>query len=85
MLYYEKEVFGGEKIVDLSTLPSRSVPIRYPDFSVVDGPGFSEKPSPGRVVQTDPRDATPEQGRGVFEDTVKMFVKLAKEALGSRA
>ncbi len=84
MMYYEKQVFGGQKIVDLAALPPRSVPIRYPDFSVVDGPGFSETPSPGRVVQTDPRDATPEKGRSVFEDTVKMYVDLAEEALGKR-
>jgi creatinine amidohydrolase len=84
MLYYEKEVFGGKKLVDLSALPPRSVPIHYPDFSVVDGPGFSEKPSPGRVVQTDPRDAAAEKGRSVFEDTVKMYVNLAEEALAAR-
>ncbi len=84
MLYYEKEVFGGQKVVDLTQLPPRSVPIRYPDFSVVDGPGFSEHPSPGRVVQTDPRDASVEKGRGVFEETVHMYVRLAAEAIKNR-
>jgi creatinine amidohydrolase len=81
LLYYEKEVFGGQKLVDLSSLPPRSVPIRYPDFSVVDGPGFSEEPSPDRVVQTDPRDATAEKGKKIFEDTVKMYVALVEKAL----
>lgn len=81
MMYLEKEVFAGEKMVDLSTLPARGVPIRYPDFSIVDGPGFSEHPSPGRVVQTDPRDATVEKGKKVFNDTVEMFVDLASAAL----
>jgi creatinine amidohydrolase len=60
LLYYQQELFGGQKLVDLEELPERSVPIRYPDFSIVDGPGFSENPSPGRVVQTDPRDASME-------------------------
>jgi creatinine amidohydrolase len=81
LLYYGQEVFGGARLVDLSALPPRSTPIRYPDFSVVDGPGFSEKPSPGRIVQTDPRDATAEKGKKIFEDTVRMYVELAKKAL----
>ncbi|MGA2378008.1 MAG: creatininase family protein [Spirochaetia bacterium] len=81
MLHYEKSVFNGQKIVELSALPPRSVPIRYPDFSVVDVPGFSEKPSPGRIVQTDPRDASAEKGKKAFEDTVSMFVGIATAAL----
>jgi creatinine amidohydrolase len=81
LMYYQKELFEGEELVDLGELPEREVPIRYPDFSIVDGPGFSEQPSPGRVVQTDPRDATPERGQKVFEDTVAMYVELAAGAL----
>lgn len=84
MLYYQQEVFAGASLVDLSTLPPRSVPIRYPDFSIVDGPGFSDHPSPGRVVATDPRDATAEKGRKIFEETVKMYVELAEVALKER-
>ncbi len=84
MMYLQKEIFGGEKIVDLSALPPRDVPIRYPDFSVVDGPGFSEHPSPGRVVATDPRDATVEKGKSVFEATVQTYVELAGKALKDR-
>ncbi len=84
MMYLQDEVFGGAPLVDLSTLPPRSVPIRYPDFSVVDGPGFSEKPSPGRIVQTDPRNARAEQGKKVFDATVRMFVELAEDALRGR-
>lgn len=84
LMHYEKELGDGRRLVDLSALPPRSTPIRYPDFSVVDGPGFSEKPSPGRVVQTDPRDATAEKGRRVYEDTVEMYVSLAREALGKK-
>jgi creatinine amidohydrolase/Fe(II)-dependent formamide hydrolase-like protein len=81
MLHFEKSIFNAQKIVDLSTLPARSVPIRYPDFSVVDGPGFSEKPSPGRIVKTDPRDATAEEGKKAFDATVRMYVELASSAL----
>ncbi len=84
MLYIAKQFLGGEKIVDLSALPPRSVPIRYPDFSVVDGAGFSEHPSPGRVVQTDPRDATPEKGKADFEATVMTYVELADKTLEKR-
>jgi len=81
LLHYQKARFPGERLVDLTTLPQREVPIRYPDFSIVDGAGFSENPSPGRIVQTDPRDATAEKGRSVFEDTVAMYVDLAAGAL----
>jgi creatinine amidohydrolase len=81
MLYFEQAVFGGQKLVDLGTLPPRQVPIHYKDFSIVDGPGFSGKPSPDKVTATDPRDATAEKGRQVFEETVKMYVELAEEAL----
>jgi creatinine amidohydrolase/Fe(II)-dependent formamide hydrolase-like protein len=81
MMHYEKEYFGGAKLVDTSTLPPRSVPIRYPDFSIVDGPGFSDAPSPGKVVQTDPRDATAEKGKKIFDDTVRMYVELAEKLL----
>jgi creatinine amidohydrolase len=80
MLYYEQQL-GGRKLVDLSTLPARSVPIHYRDFSIVDGPGFSDKPSPDKVTATDPRDATAEKGRKIFEETVKMYLNLAEEAL----
>lgn len=85
MLHYERSVLDGKKVVDLSALPPRSVPIRYPDFSIVDGPGFSEKPSPGRVVVTDPRDATAEKGKKIFEETVGMYIDLARDVLESRA
>jgi len=84
MMYFEEAVFGGKKLVDLSALPPRSTPIRYPDFSVVDGAGFSEHPSPGRVVRTDPRDASVEKGRAEFEETVGAYLRLVEEALGRR-
>ena len=84
MLYYQKSAYDSDSMVDLTQLPERSVPIRYPDFSIVDGAGFSDNPSPGRVVQTDPRDATEEKGKKIFEDTVQLFVTIAEEALKRR-
>jgi creatinine amidohydrolase len=81
LLNYEREEFLGEKVVDLASLPPRSVPIHYTDFSIVDGAGFSDHPSPGRVVQSDPRDATAEKGRKIFDETVAMYVDVAAKAL----
>jgi creatinine amidohydrolase len=81
MMYYQKEAYATDSMVDLSKLPERSVPIHYPDFSIVDGAGFSENPSPGHVVQTDPRDATIEFGRKEYEANVRSYIELAEEAL----
>jgi len=85
MLHFEKTYFGGRKLVDLSALPPRKVPIRYKDYSVVDDAGFSRNPHPDKVVQTDPRDATPDRGRIEFGDTVAMYVNLAAAALAQKA
>jgi creatinine amidohydrolase len=84
MLHYEKEFFDGRKMVDFSALPARTVPIHYADFSIVDGPGFSDHPAPDKVVKLDPRDATAEKGKRIFEDTVQMYMDLAKDALGGK-
>jgi creatinine amidohydrolase len=81
MMFFEQEIFGGEPLVDLSSLPPRNEPIRYPDLSIVDAPGFSESPSPGRVVLEDPRDATAEEGKALFEDTVRMYLELTEQVL----
>jgi creatinine amidohydrolase len=81
MLYYQKHMYGDSSVVDLGRLPAREVPIHYQDFSIVDGSGFSEHPSPGRIVQSDPRDATLEQGRRFFEQTVEMYLEVARGAL----
>jgi len=64
MMHYEADC------VDLSTLPERDVPIRYTDFSIVDGPGFTSEYDPDHVVAHDPRDATAERGRKLFGDCV---------------
>lgn len=84
MLYYQDEKLGGASIVDFGQLPDRKVPIRYKDFSIVDGPGFSEHPHPDKIVQQDPRDSNKEKGEKIFNDTVNMFVELASTALNSK-
>lgn len=80
MLYYQK-VLGSDSIVDLSTLPERSIPIRYPDFSIVDGPAFSTKPRSDKIVQADPRDASAELGKKIHEEIVRKFMKVTEDAL----
>ncbi len=84
MMHYQKQAFGRDDIVDIGQLPGREVPLRYRDFSIVDGQGFSRSPSPGRVTQSDPRDATAGLGSTVFDETVEMLVTAAAEALRSR-
>ncbi len=81
LMYFQKQFHGGAHLVDLSRLPPRDDPIRYQDFSIVDGPGFTEKPHPERIVQTDPRDASEEKGKEVFEDAVEMYIRLTRESL----
>ncbi len=81
MLYYQNAVYETDSMVDISQLPDKGVPIHYPDFSIVDGPGFSENPSPDRVVQTDPREATADKGKGNFEEMVNLYIQLAADAL----
>jgi len=84
MMFFEKEAYGQEGIVDIGQLPGREAPLRYRDFSVVDSAGFSRTPSPGRIVQSDPREATVESGRRLFHETVEMLVGAAADALRSR-
>ena len=52
---------------------------------MVDGAGFSEKPSPDRVVRTDPRDATAEKGQSIFEANAAMYADLGNAALAEAA
>ena len=81
MLHYQREDPGRHDAVDLSTLPPRQTPIRYPDFSIVDGPGFSRTPPADRVVRADPRDATPERGAALFAEAVAKIVAMTEAAM----
>jgi len=81
LMLYLQEFYGNEQIVDLAALPERNVPIRYPDFSVVDGPGFTKNPHKDKVVTADPRDANAEFGKELFTKSVEKFVKITEKAL----
>jgi creatinine amidohydrolase len=84
MMHYQDSVYNGSKLVDIGELPPSETPIRYPDFSIVDGAGFSENPSPGKVVQTDPREASAEKGKQIYEDTISMYATMVEEALSEK-
>jgi len=60
-----------ENAIDLSTLPSKEVPLKYADFSIVNGEGFIAS-KPDRLVpeEFDPRDADARIGKLHFETTV---------------
>jgi creatinine amidohydrolase len=83
MMLHEQglEDTGRRDAVDLSTLPPRSTPIRYPDFSIVDGPGFERNPPADRIVRADPRDAAAERGAKLFAEAVRKIVAMAEEAV----
>lgn len=83
LLYFEERSYGAGALVDLRRLPPPDVPLRYPEFSVVDGPGFSHAPHPDRIVQADPRDATARKGKAIFEDTVRVLMEVTEAALGA--
>ena len=61
----------SENAVDLSTLPPKDVPLKYADFSVVNGQGFVAS-KPDRLVpkEFDPRDSVPQIGKMHFETTI---------------
>ncbi len=80
MLYYQT-LLGSDSLVDLSTLPRKDIPIRYPDYSIVDGYGFSENPDPEKVVRKDPRNASEKFGKEIHEEVVKEFIALTESAL----
>jgi creatinine amidohydrolase len=81
VLHFEQSAFDGKRLVDLSALPPRSVPIHYTDFSVVDRRGFTPAHDPQRIVRCDPRDASAERGKEIFESIVVRYVAMTEEAL----
>lgn len=58
--------------VDVGTLPSREVALKYADYSIVDGPGFTPASKPAREVprDSDPRYASAKAGKEYFDRTV---------------
>ena len=67
--------------VDLSALPHRDQPLVYQQFSIVDGCGFTENHAPDRTVHpdNDPREATENIGKKIFEQTVRDVLAHLKE------
>ena len=80
-IFSQNEAYLSLIIVDFSTLPVKNVPIHYPDFSIVDGAGFSKEPDPEKIVRTDPRDANEALGKELHEKTVANFINLTENAL----
>ena len=64
-------------------MPPRASPIRYPDFSIVDGPGCTREPPADRVVRADPRDATVEYGAALCAEAVAKVAAAAVAALAA--
>ena len=61
----------SEAAVDLGTLPPQNIPLKYTDFSVVDGAGFiASKPDRMVTKEADPRAATAQIGEAHFETAV---------------
>lgn len=79
IMHYSREA------VDLETLPPRDVPLRYTDYSVVDGQGFIASQPDRRVPEEfDPRDAVPQIGKLHFETTVsELCAKIERLVSGS--
>ena len=67
--------------VDLSALPHLDQPLVYQQFSVVDGCGFTENHATDRTVhpENDPRKATENIGKKIFEQTVRDVLVLLEE------
>jgi len=62
IMHYSREA------VDLGTLPPRDVPLKYTDFSVVDGQGFIASQPDRQVPEAfDPRDSGPQIGEMHYE------------------
>jgi creatinine amidohydrolase len=85
MLHHALTGTGRRDAVDLAALPPRPTPIRYPEFSVVDGPGFTRSPPDDRVVRADPRDATLAYGAKLCAEAVAKIVAMAKAGLAAAA
>jgi len=79
MMYYDNQC------VDLGTLPPKGVPLKYRDFSVVDGIGFTPEHDPDHIVRVeDPRSADSEKGRKWFEAAVQEMEKTMEHLIGQQ-
>jgi creatinine amidohydrolase len=71
--------------VNLSSLPSKDIPLKNVDHAIVDAPTFSGQPTPNRTVrpQADPRFASSEQGVQHFALTIESLSKFILNELKS--
>ncbi|MFH1613564.1 MAG: creatininase family protein [Planctomycetota bacterium] len=70
--------------VDLSVLPEKGTQIKYTDFSIVDGIGFTPKHDPEHIVRyQDPRDSTVERGRELFKAAVEQLASRIERLIAS--
>ncbi|UCF99679.1 MAG: creatininase family protein [Spirochaetaceae bacterium] len=83
MLLYYQGSGADMTLVDLSRLPDRGTPLHYQDYSIVDAEGFTVNPSPGWIVQADPREADIELGKNMANNTVGELVELVEGILAS--
>jgi len=83
MMYYQM-LLGKDELVDMGTLPVKGKPIKYQNYSIVDGLGFSSTPDPEQIVRTDPRNASEELGEKIFNDIVKKFIGMTNKVLKNK-
>jgi creatinine amidohydrolase len=69
---------------DVSTLPPKGTPLRYPDFGIVDGKAFDGDPTADFTLrpESDPRDATAELGRRILEARIGRLAEVVQSHLG---
>jgi creatinine amidohydrolase len=84
MLHLQEGMPGAQPVVDLAELPPLPAPLRYREFSVVDGHGFSRHPDPEKIVREDPRSATARDGAVFFEDAVRACIAAAEAGMKAK-
>jgi creatinine amidohydrolase len=72
-------------VVDVRTLPSKDMPLRYRDYGIVDGKTFDGYPTPDFTLraESDPRDASGELGRGILAAEVDHLVETIQRHVQS--
>lgn len=69
--------------VCLKELPSREIPIRTNEFGIADALLFQGKGNSGRIVEQDPRDATPELGKRYVDNGIEKIAQKVLETYAS--
>ena len=75
MMHYDPDC------VNLGTLPSRDIPLHYPEFSICDGAAFTANYDPQHITHHDPRDATVQQGRQWFQKAIDEACDLVERMI----